>query len=126
MAELKIGTKFEGRVEVDAGVFQIVEAEVTDLLPGGNVELTWGEGNKQIVPATWVMPPQGGYSMSATAPVMGLQPDPPAHIARMAEKGIVILPSPVAPPTNPPVPHGKTMFAGKDGFLHEVPEASTD
>jgi hypothetical protein len=100
MSELKVGTKFQGRVE---GIGD-VECEVTELLPS-----------------------QHGFSMSATAPVMGLQSDPPAHIARMAEKGIAILPSPVAPETNKSgiVPTGEVTFVGQDGFLHVVDAASS-
>jgi hypothetical protein len=120
MSELKVGTKFQGRVEG-------IECEVTELLPGGNVEVSWGDGFKQIVPARLLMPSQHGFSMSATAPVMGLQSDPPAHIARMAEKGIAILPSPVAPETNKSgiVPTGEVTFVGQDGFLHVVDAASS-
>jgi hypothetical protein len=123
MSELKIGTKFFGRVE---GVGD-VECEVTDLLPDGNVEVSWGDGSKQVVAASMLMPRQGGFSISATAPVAGLQPDPPAHIARMAEKGIAILPSPVAPETDKSgiVPTGEVSFVGQDGFLHVVDSASS-
>jgi hypothetical protein len=62
----------------------------------------------------------------ATAPVAGLQPDPPGHIARMARRGIPILPSPVGQPTAMPPETGERTYLGRDGFLHIVPELPKD
>jgi hypothetical protein len=122
MAELKMGMKFSATV---VGRGKVIW-EVTALLPGGLVELT-EEGTEytQQVSAARLLPPATGYSM-ATAPVAGLQPDPPAHLARFADKGIAVLPSPVAPETDKSgiVPTGEVKVLGTDGMLHVVPEQS--
>lgn len=60
--------------------------------------------------------------------VKGLLPDPPAAIERVASgTRATVLPSPMAPETNKSgiVPDGKVKYAGSDGFLHEVPAATS-
>lgn len=110
MAELKIGDEVHGAAD----------GKITALMKNGYVEI---DGEK-VAHVSKLLP--GPPLYRATATVIGLQPDPPHHIARMAEKGIAILPSPVAPETDKSgiVPTGEVKYLGMDGFLHVVPEAS--
>jgi hypothetical protein len=95
MAEVKVGDEFYGVLE-GAGK---VTFKVTDLLPGGRVELEGPGGRKQVVTMAALFPEAAGVSIS-TAPVVGLQPDPPAGIARAADRSTMnVLPSPIAPPS---------------------------
>jgi hypothetical protein len=116
MAQLKIGDKFRGNL-----VGYEVEWEVSALLPDGMVELTQDNGAKQVVTAETLLSVFNGAL--ATAPVAGLQADPPAHLTRFAEKGIAVLPSPVAPEQSKSgiIETGEVKYVGLDGLVHVMP-----
>lgn len=91
--EIKKGTIFHGTVQ---GIGD-VEFEVTDILADGKVELTGPGGLKHEVSIA-ALTGRRDYSIGMTT-VIGLQPDPPAAIARVASNtSATVLPSPMAPP----------------------------
>jgi hypothetical protein len=117
MAHLKIGDRVHGTVP---GLVKAV-------LPDGWVQVE-GEDGETYEAHVSTLTSTGTMMYQATGNVMGLLPDPPAAMARMARAtGYPILPSPMAPETNKSgiVPDGKVKYLGPDGFLHEVPGASS-
>jgi hypothetical protein len=101
---------------------------VAELQSGGVLRMTsLGKEDWTGHASVLAMEPVVGVRL-ATAPVAGLQPDPPAAIARVARHtSATVLPSPVAPETNKSgiVPDGQVKYLGNDGFLHVVKEASS-
>ena len=91
MAEWKVGQTAFDRYGA--------EWTITELKPEGVLVMKNAAGQEWEGPVT-VLTPVAGAVIPATGNVDGLQPDPPAAIARVASGSrATVLPSPVAPPS---------------------------